>query len=159
MCGAVSIQYDPALREELIKFLSEDEIKKFERNGEIVFAYWDKRPLLPIRQGNTIRILDWGNRDDKVPLPKTGWARLESLLAKKWERLKPKVVLIPAQRGCEKKVWFDLDKDIKAVLIQKDGMERVYMITEAATPEFKALTGHDRMPRLTDQYQKEQVKK
>lgn len=116
MCGAVSIQYDPALREELTKFLSEDEmntflgvspsfipgkaiqssaprgraflgIKKFERNGEIVFAYnqghleqqsertnkwpcstpsfqmkfyevkdmecWDKRPLLPVRQGNT----------------------------------------------------------------------------------------------------------
>lgn len=38
MCGAVSIQYDPALREELTKFLSEDKIKKFERNGEIVFA-------------------------------------------------------------------------------------------------------------------------
>ena len=95
MCGAVSIQYDPALKEELTKFLSEDEIKKFERNGEIVFAYWDKRPMLPVRQGNTIRILDWGNRDDKVPLPKAGWARLESLLTKKWERLKPKVVLIP----------------------------------------------------------------
>lgn len=49
MCGAISIQYDPALREELTKFLSEDEIRKFERNGEIVFAYWDKRPLLPVR--------------------------------------------------------------------------------------------------------------
>ena len=39
MCGAVSIQYDPALREELAKFFSEDEIRKFEQNGEIVFAY------------------------------------------------------------------------------------------------------------------------
>ena len=45
-------------------------------------------------------------------------------------------------------VGMNLDKDIKAVLIQKDGMERVYMITEAATPEFKTMTGHDRMPRL-----------
>ena len=53
MCGAVSIQYDPALGEELTKFLSEDEIKKFELHSEIVFAYWDKRPLLPVRQGNT----------------------------------------------------------------------------------------------------------
>lgn len=148
MCGAVSIQYDPTLREELSKFLSEDEIKTFERNGEIVFAYWDKRPMLPIRQGNEILFLDWGNRDKNLPLPQTGWARLESLLAKKWEKLKPKVVLIPAHRGCEKKVWFNLNKDIKAVLIQKDGMERVYMITEAATLEYKALTGHDRMPRL-----------
>jgi len=36
MCGAVSIQYDPALREELAKFFSENEIRKFEQNGEIV---------------------------------------------------------------------------------------------------------------------------
>lgn len=68
MCGAVSIQYDPALKEELIKFLSEDEIRKFELHSEIVFAYLpphlrigvgvkDKRPLLPVRQGNTIIIL------------------------------------------------------------------------------------------------------
>ncbi|OGQ45785.1 MAG: hypothetical protein A3I05_08750 [Deltaproteobacteria bacterium RIFCSPLOWO2_02_FULL_44_10] len=59
-------------------------------------------------------------------------------------------MLIPAKRGCEKKVWFDLDKDIKAVLVQKDGMERVYMITEAATSEYKKLTKHERMPRLLD---------
>lgn len=148
MCGAISIQYDPALRAELLKFLPEDAIQKFERSGEIVFAYWDKRPLLPIRQESGIRILDWGNRDKQVALPKTGWARLESLQAKKWDWLKPKVVLIPAQRGCEKKVWFQLQKDIKAVLVTKDGIERVYMITEAATSEYRTLTGHDRMPRL-----------
>src|SRR3990167_7131229 len=150
MCGAVSIQYDPALREELSKFLSEDEIKKFERNGEIIFAYWDKRPMLPIRQGNAIRFMDWGNRDKNLSLPHTGWARLESLLEKKWDHLKPKIVLIPAQRGCEKKVWFDLTADIKAVLVQKNGVERVYMITEATTPEYKELTKHERMPRLME---------
>lgn len=151
MCGAVSIQYDPALREELAKFFSENEIRKFERNGEIVFAYWDRKPVLPFRQGNTIRIVDWGNRDDKVPLPKTGWARLESLLEKKWNHLKPEVVRIPASRGCEKKVWFNLDKDIKAVLVKKDDLERVYMITEAASKEYKGLTGHNRMPRLFEE--------
>ncbi|OGQ23540.1 MAG: hypothetical protein A3C46_02285 [Deltaproteobacteria bacterium RIFCSPHIGHO2_02_FULL_44_16] len=150
MCGAVSIQYDPAFKKELAKFFSENEIQNFERNGEIVFAYWDKRPMLPIRKGKEICFIDWGNRDEKLSLPKTGWARLESLLAKKWDKLKPKVVLIPAKRGCEKKVWFDLDKDIKAVLVQKDGMERVYMITEAATSEYKKLTKHERMPRLLD---------
>lgn len=42
MCGAVSIQYDPA---SMLRC-------GVERNGEIVFAYWDKRPLLPVRQGN-----------------------------------------------------------------------------------------------------------
>ena len=120
------------------------------KNGEIVFAYWDKRPLLPVRQGKEIKFYDWGNRDDNVPLPKTGWARLESLLEKKWDRFKPKVVLIPAVRGCEKKIWFELTADIKAVLVKKDDIERVYMITEAATPQYQELTKHERMPRLYD---------
>ena len=150
MCGAVSIQYDSAMKENLNKFFTAEEIARFEQNGEIVFAYWDKRPVLPVRKGNEICFFDWGNRDDTVPLPKTGWARLESLLEKKWDRFKPKVVLIPAVRGCEKKVWFDLTADIKAVLVQKDGIERVYMITEAATPEYKKLTKHERMPRLME---------
>jgi hypothetical protein len=144
MCGAVSIQYDSAMKESLSKFFTAEEIARFEQNGEIVFAYWDKRPLLPVRKGNEICFFDWGNRDDTVPLPKTGWARLESLLEKKWDRFKPKVVLIPAVRGCEKKVWFELTADIKAVLVQKDGIERVYMITEAATPEYQELTKHER---------------
>lgn len=148
MCGAVAIKYDSAMKEELTKFFTAAEIARFETNGEIVFAYWDKRPMLPIRKGKEICFIDWGNRDEKLPLPKTGWARLESLLEKKWDHLKPKVVLIPAQRGCEKKVWFDLTADIKAVLVQKDGVERVYMITEAATAEYKELTKHERMPRL-----------
>ena len=113
MCGAVSIQYDSAMKESLSKFFTAEEIARFEQNGEIVFAYWDKRPVLPVRKGNEICFFDWGNRDDTVPLPKTGWARLESLLEKKWDRFKPKVVLIPAVRGCEKKVWFDLTADIK----------------------------------------------
>lgn len=148
MCGAVAIKYDSAMKEELTRFFTAKVITRFETNGEIVFGYWDKRPMLPIRKGKEICFIDWGNRDEKLPLPKTGWARLESLLEKKWDHLKPKVVLIPVQRGYEKKVWFDLTADIKAVLVQKDGIERVYMITEAATPEYKELTGHNRMPRL-----------
>ena len=32
-------------------------------------------------------------------------------------------MLILAKRSCEKEIWFDLDKDIKAVLIQKDGIK------------------------------------
>ncbi len=148
MCGAVSIKYTPALDGELAKHFDEWEMAQFQKSGEIVFAYWDKHPRLPVRKGKDICFIDWGNHDKDLPLPKTGWARLESLLAKKWAHLKPKVVLIPAARGCENKVWFDLKDDIKAVLVQKDGVERVYMITEAASPQYKELTQHERMPRM-----------
>ena len=150
MCGAVAIRYEMSMHEEFAKFFSAEELARFEERGEIVFAYWDKRPMLPVRKGKEIVFFDWGNRNDSIPLPKTGWARLESLLEKKWDHLKPKVVLIPAVRGCEKKVWFDLVDDIKAVLVQKDGVERVYMITEAATPEYREKTGHGRMPRVME---------
>lgn len=149
MCGAISIEYDAAFKAELKNFFTEAEINNFENKGEIVFTYWDKQPVLPVKNKNGITFIEWGNRDANLSIPKTGWARLESLLEKKWDHLKPKVVLIPAKRGCEKKHWFDLDKDIKAVLVQKDGVQRVYMITEAASDEFKEMTGHDRMPRLT----------
>ena len=50
MCGAVSIQYDSAMKESLSKFFTAEEIARFEQNGEIVFAYWDKRPVLPVRK-------------------------------------------------------------------------------------------------------------
>ena len=148
MCGAVSVKYDEHLDAELSRCFTAKEIEAFKQKGEIIFAYWDKRPLLPIKQEGRIKFIDWGNRDGKLALPKTGWAKLETLLLKKWDYLKPQVVLIPAQKGKEKKVWFELTANIKAILINKDGMERVYMITEEASQEYKELTRHDRMPRL-----------
>lgn len=150
MCGGVSIDYNEALREELREYFSEVEIDSFAKKGEIVFAYWDKQPLLPVKSHQGIKLIKWGNRDGDAPLPKTGWAKLESLLEHKWDHLQPKVVLIPAKKGCEKKVWFDIHKDIKAVLIQKGGHQRVYMITEAATKEYLQMTGHERMPRVLE---------
>ena len=139
MCGAIAIDYKPSLKKALSEFYTDQEINRFEQKGEIVFAYWDKHPVLPVKNKAGIELKEWGNRDAHLKIPKTGWARLESLLEKKWDHLKPKVVLIPAKRGCEKKHWFDLDKDIKAVLIQKNGVQRVYMITEVASDEFLSL--------------------
>lgn len=148
MCGAITVKYDPSFKDELLNFFSPQEIESFARTGEVIFAFWDKRPVLPIKQGGKIRFVEWGDRDGSLGLPKTGWARLESLQAGKWNHLSPKVVLVPAIKGCDKNVWFNLSSEIRAVLINKNEQERVYMITEQASDEFLDLTGHDRMPRL-----------
>lgn len=146
MCGAIAWPYDIRYHHLYQEFFSEEQIRVFEREGQIVCAFWDPVPLLPVWIGQTLRLYHWGNRDKQLALPKTGWARLESLRAHKWDHLHPRVVLIPAARGCEKGVWFSLPCEIRAVLLPDS--KRVYMITEPASEEYADLTGHGRMPRL-----------
>lgn len=99
MCRAVSIDY----QQDLKYFFTEAEVKDFENKGEIVFAYWDKYPMIPFNNKNGITFIEWGNRASNLKIPRIGWTRLESLLQKKWGHIKSKVVLIPAKKGCEKK--------------------------------------------------------
>ena len=146
MCGAITIPYDETLKDYLLQFYSADEIDRFSKNGEIIFAFWQKHPALPIRDGNGIQVVAWGNRDDALKLPKTGWARIESIIENKWKHLNPTPVLIPASRGCEKKHWFNLQEDIQGILIHYKDQKRVYMLTQAASPDYKEPTQHDRMP-------------
>lgn len=148
MCGAIKIPFDSKLKDELKSFFPPEALASFEHFGEVTFAFWDENPVLPIRQNGKLRFVKWGNRDGQLRLPKTGWARLESLQQGKWNHFNPKVVLVPASQGCDKKVWFDLETEIKAVLVRQGDEERIYIITEEASEEFLEMTGHDRMPRL-----------
>jgi len=97
---------------------------------------------------NDIHLYDWGNREKEVDLPKTGWARSESLAEGRWNYLHPKPIVIPAELGYEKKVWFDIWGTIEGVLVEKNGVIRAYMLTVPASAEYQAKTSHDRMPKL-----------
>ena len=90
----------------------------------------------------------WGNKDKDLKLPKTGWAREESVKQGKWNWLDPEFVDIPVDKGYEKKVWFDLPEGTKGVLVKsKDKKEeRVYMITKEASDKYEKKTKHDREP-------------
>jgi hypothetical protein len=107
--------------------------------------------VLPALLGDELHLFDWGNRDETLKLPKTGWVRAESLEAGKWKYLKPIEVIIPALYGVEKKVWFGIDHGIRGFLVRRGDVQRVYMLTVPPTPEYQTLTGHDRMPGLIDQ--------
>lgn len=122
----------------------------FNSPAELQFRYNDPIPQLPIQRAESEawELVLWGNRDDPVSrLPRTGWAREESVLEGKWRSLHPEPVIIPAQRGCEKGVWFPIPGGIQGLLVADEHRNpHVFMLTRAATPEYAALTKHDRMP-------------
>ncbi len=160
MCGGVIFPYKKEYREMLEKLYSPEDIARFEATGEVRSLYWQKEePVLPVvssdadEEGDEAepRLMRWGNRDKEAPFPKTGWARAESIEEGKWRYLKPKPALIPVSYGVEKGKWFEIQNGIAGLVVQKDGEERIYMLTREANPEFFDHTHHERMPILVNQ--------
>lgn len=153
MCGGVRFKYDERLEPALAEVYTPEQLAQARAAGEVQSVFWQPRPVLPVLIDDDLRLLDWGNRDDALKLPKTGWVRVESLESGKWNYLRPREIVIPAFQGVEKKVWFGIEHGIRGYLVRRDGAERVYMLTLPPTPQYRALTGHDRMPALIDQDQ------
>jgi hypothetical protein len=151
MCGGIRFKYDPALEPTLSKIYTGEQLERARQTGVVETVFWQHRPILPALLDGTLQIFDWGNREETLKLPKTGWLRVESLEAGKWNYLKPQPVLIPAFQGVEKKVWFGIDHGIQGFLVRRGDQERVYMLTLPPSDEYRHLTGHDRMPALIDQ--------
>jgi hypothetical protein len=151
MCGGVRFKYDEKLEPALAEIYTAEQLDKARDQGYVESVFWQTRPVLPALVDGDLRLYDWGNRDDTLKLPKTGWVRVESLDAGKWNYLRPTEIVIPAFQGVEKKVWFGIDRGIRGFLVKRDGTERIYMLTLPPTAEYRALTGHDRMPALIAQ--------
>jgi hypothetical protein len=151
MCGGVRFKYDEKLEPALSEVYTAEQLDLARATGTVQSVFWQPHPVLPAIVDGELRLFDWGNRDDELKLPKTGWVRVESLDAGKWNYLRPKEIVIPAFQGVEKKVWFGIDHGIRGFLVRRGDEQRVYMLTLPPTPEYRALTGHDRMPALIDQ--------
>lgn len=120
---------------------------------EVRFLFRDPIAQLPVILNGKIQVIEWGNRNDKTSrLPQTGWCRRESLEAGKWTWLKPVSVVIPANYGLEKGVWFPIREGMEGVVVlDADGQPHVYMLTQAASTGYEELTKHNRMPCLIGQ--------
>ncbi len=152
MCGGITFRYDPLIDQELSGFYDPEELARFREAGLIESYYWQPRPVLPaVLDDGDFQLLEWGNRDGGLDLPRTGWVRQESLRQGRWDWLRPRPLLIPATRGYEKRHWFGVRRGIRGLLAERDGERRVFMLTRDATPRYLALTGHPRMPLLVDQ--------
>jgi hypothetical protein len=146
MCGGVGFKTKNIPDKELKKFYSPELIKRFKTTGRIESFFWLKEPVLPVKIKQGTQLVIWGNKDNNLKLPKTGWAKQESLKDGKWNYLNPEPVDIQVDSGYEKKTWFDLPKGTKGIVVKRDNKERVYMITKEAGDEYKKATGHDREP-------------
>lgn len=120
---------------------------------ELQFSYRDKIPQLPVLWNGQLQIVSWGNRDDKASrLPRTGWARIESIESGKWAWLQPEPVDIPAVFGLEKGVWYQITEGMRGVIVRNEQRQpRVYMLTQPASHYYEVMTRHERMPVLIDQ--------
>lgn len=151
MCGGVRFRYDEKLAPALSDIYTTEQLQQARATGVVTSVFWQARPVLPAIIDGDLRVFDWGNREETLKLPKTGWVRIESLAAGKWNYLRPREVIIPAFQGVEKKIWFGIDHGIRGFLVRRGDQERVYMLTLPPTDEYRALTGHDRMPALIEQ--------
>ena len=160
MCGGVIFPYRREHRAMLEQLYSSQEVEHMERTGSVRSVYWGKtEPILPAIIGEEVEEVEeeapqlflWGNRNKDLKLPETGWARMESLEAGKWSYLRPTPVIIPVTYGVEKGKWFDINHGIRGVLVERAGLQRVYMLTEEATPDFLSVTRHARQPVLIAQ--------
>ena len=160
MCGGVIFPYHKEYQDILAEIYPADDLKAFEASGRVRSLYWQKSdpvlPVLPESEGAALetatpQIMLWGSRDKDAPFPNTGWARLESIEQGKWRHLKPRPALIPVSFGVEKGRWFTIKHGIAGLIVERDGQERIFMLTREASPEFLEATRHDRMPVLIDQ--------
>ena len=151
MCGGVRFKYDQRLDPALAEIYTAELLELARETGTVQSVFWQPRPVLPAIVDGDLQLLDWGNRDEDLKLPKTGWVRVESLDAGKWNYLRPKEIIIPAFQGVEKKVWFEINHGIRGFLVRRGDERRIYMLTLPPTPQYRTLTGHDRMPALIDQ--------
>jgi putative SOS response-associated peptidase YedK len=130
----------------------------YQREGEMRKVYFPQNdaclPVLLKGGEGAEALLPWGRREwESGRLPATGWARLESIQAGKWDRYRPVPVQIPVEQFMEKDRegeahWFSLEPGqvIQGALARVDDEQRVYVVT--LTPEGALAAIHDRWPRI-----------
>ncbi len=149
MCAGISFYIDKIDGRELDNFFLQEEFEK-QRKGDLIQSFfWQNKPFLPVEEDDGVKLYHWGNRDRLLKLPKTGWAKQESLQDGMWDWLAPKIVKIPSFMGYEKRKWFKTPDGLKAVKVRYNNIVRVYIITTKASAVFQEYTGHDRMPALS----------
>ena len=124
------------------------------QDQKIYFPQPDARIPVMLRHGDVTWII-WGRRKEEAigKFPNGGWARLDSIKMGKWKPWHPRPLLIPAESFMEKdhdkqSHWIALapGMTIQALLAERDGEQRVYVVTEETPPEYHWI--HDRWPRL-----------
>ena len=147
MCGGIAFKINKVSRKDLQRYYSAREIDQIEQTGLAQSYFWSSKPVLPVERNQKVELIDWGNRDKKIDLPQTGWAKQESINEGKWAHFAPEFVQIPVERGFEKGIWFEpKTNNFQGLIVTQDKIKKVYMVTKAASPDYQKLTKHNREP-------------
>ncbi len=130
---------------------------KYHQGGQAYTVYFpNPSAVLPVRlKSGDVELVTWGRRKEETgQLPQTGWAKIESIEDRKWDRYNPHPVKIPVDSYMEKdkqglSYWFDLDPGhfIQGLLAQLNDERRIYVVTTVpAEPKYAVI--HDRWPRI-----------
>lgn len=127
--------------------------KQLQKDWTIYFP--NPKAALPVSlKDGSVEWVKWGRRtNENVPFVQGGWARLDSILAGKWERHNAIHVKLAVESFMEKDAgkvshWIDVPEGqaIEALTIKYDGEKRLYVVTEDTPAEYSWV--HDRWPRL-----------
>ena len=113
-----------------------------EDRPELQFHWWQAPALLPVHWDGALRLLRWGSRDRRSPLPYGGWIAREQVRAGALAHAGPEEAVIPANLGHHKGTWFLVDEGIRAVVLtHAPGGPVAYMLTEPASNYYRNMTG------------------
>jgi hypothetical protein len=130
---------------------------RLQRDGEELTLYFpNPRAMLPVRlKSGETRLIIWGRRrEESGRLPQTGWARLDSIRAGKWDWLSPRPVKILVDAFMEKDKqgqshWYSLEpgESIQGLVANWHDEQRLYVVTDLSSRADRASI-HDRWPRI-----------
>ena len=118
---------------------------------EVRVSFMKSGALLPVHYNGENTLVMWGNKGE-LKVPRTGYCRVESLDAGKWQWLSPKRATVVASSALVNGVWFQVRQGIESVLVRDaSGVTHCYILTQPSTHYFKVMTGSLRMPMLVNQ--------
>lgn len=137
----------------------------FQHGDDVLRIFFpNPKAVLPVLMSDgEVKLMAWGRRQ-KQPgnLPMTGWARLDSIYAGRWDKYFPKPVKIPVLSFMEKDLegvshWYDLQKGqfIQGLIAREGNEKRIYVVT--IEPELEDAQIHSRWPRIVQKGERSRI--
>ena len=148
--------------------------KYIEPSGKEWTIYFPSpKAAMPVVRPEGVEWVKWGRRKEE-PAPgfvQGGWARIDSIMAGKWDKYQPEYVHLAVQRFMEKgqtpvmdpakpkaapkkpSFWFDVPagRAVQALITRNgEGESRLYVVTESTPEEYYKIIEHDRWPRMVE---------
>ena len=136
-----------------VHVLSEVTDRLHDRAGclEVRFDWHHNPALLPVKWEGAFRLLRWGSRERRSPLPFGPSLTISQIEAGIVADLDDAV--IPASLGLHHGTWFLIEEGIRAVVVpDARGGPVAYMLTEPSTNYYRNMSGQSKlMPVLVNQ--------